>query len=95
VRALSVTRRRGLLFAVGFALAAIALLSPSSRFAERYAFSATYAVAAAGAVVALGIWPRLRALIERLDARIPMLPVVVWTLLMVLRLVVGPSLPRI
>ena len=95
VRALPVTRRHGLLFAVGFALAAIALLSPSSRFAERYAFSATYAVAAAGAVVALGIWPRLRALVERLDARVPLLPVVVWTLLMVLRLVIGPTLPRI
>ena len=90
-----VTARRGLLFALLFAAASVVVLSPSSRFAERYAFSATYVVAAAGIVVAWRHWPRLRSIVERLDARVPALPVVVWTALMLLRLVLGPLLPRL
>jgi polyisoprenoid-binding protein YceI len=84
-----------LIFALGFAAAAILLLSPSSRFAERYAFSATYAVATAGAVVALREWPWLRARLTRLDAAVPGLPVVVWCALLLLRLVTDQLLPRI
>lgn len=86
---------RGLLFVLGFATLSVLILSPSSRFAERYAFSATYAVAAAGTVVAGLVWPRLAATLRRLDAGIPALPALVWTVLMVLRLVAGPVLPRL
>ena len=90
-----VTARRGLLFALLFAAASVVVLSPSSRFAERYAFSATYVVAAAGIVVAWRHWPQLRSIVERLDSRVPALPVIVWTALMLLRLVLGPLLPRL
>jgi hypothetical protein len=94
-RALADTERRGLIFAVTFAVAAIAMLSPSSRFAERYAFSATYAVATAGVVVALRDWPWLARGLGRLDTAVPALPAVVWFLLMLLRLVSGAMLPRV
>jgi len=94
-QALAAAERRGLIFALGFAAAAILLLSPSSRFAERYAFSATYAVATAGAVVALREWPWLRTRLTRLDAAVPGLPVVVWCALILLRLVTDQLLPRI
>jgi 4-amino-4-deoxy-L-arabinose transferase-like glycosyltransferase len=87
--------RRGLIFAIGFSVIAIGLLSSSSRFAERYAFSATYAIAAAGIVVASADWPWLRTIVSRLDARVPALPALVWLTLMLLRLVLGPYLPRI
>jgi 4-amino-4-deoxy-L-arabinose transferase-like glycosyltransferase len=94
-RSLTGVERRGLVFALGYAAAAILLLSPSSRFAERYAFSATYAVATAGVLVALRQWPALSRFLARLDAAIPALPVVVWTALMLLRLLVGELLPRV
>jgi len=94
-RALGVGERRSLAFALAFAAAAVLLLSPSSRFAERYAFSATYAVATAGVVVALRGWPWLRTGMERLDRAIPALPVVVWLTLILLRLVVSEALPRV
>lgn len=87
--------RRGLLFALGYALLAIALLSPASRFAERYAFSATYLIGAAGAVVAVHIWPWLRDRLTSLDARVPAFPAIVWAALILLRLAFGPFLPRI
>ncbi len=94
-QALTRPERRGLLFALGFAGAAILLLSPSSRFAERYAFSATYAIATAGAVVAMREWPGLAQRLGRLDATVPGLPVVVWISLMLLRLATDQVLPRI
>jgi 4-amino-4-deoxy-L-arabinose transferase-like glycosyltransferase len=94
-QALTARERRALGFALGFATAAILLLSPSSRFAERYAFSATYAVATAGAVVALREWRWLRELLTRLDASVTGLPIVVWCALMLLRLVTDQLLPRI
>ncbi len=94
-QALPLAERRSLVFALGFAAAAILLLSPSSRFAERYAFSATYAVATAGAVVAVREWRWLRTGLTRLDATVPGLPVVVWSALMLLRLVTDQVLPRI
>ena len=89
------TNRRGLLFALGFTLLAVGLLSPASRFAERYAFSATYLMGAAGAVVAVHIWPWLRRRYSALDARVPAFPAVVWAALILLRLALGPFLPRI
>ena len=70
------------------------MLVPASRFAERYPFSAHYAIAAAGVVVALHM-ARLQIGLERLDRQIPALPVVVWTALMLLRLTSGRLLPRI
>jgi hypothetical protein len=90
-----VPARHGLLFAVAFAATAILLLSPASRFAERYAFSATFAIGAAGAVVTAHAWPAIRAAVLRYDARIPGLPVLLWLALIVLRLTIGPLIPRI
>ncbi len=92
---LSPTSKRGLIFALGFAALAILLLSPSSRFAERYTFSAAYMIGAAGVVVALRTWPGLSRAVMAIDARVPALPAVVWLVLMLLRIVVGPWLPRI
>ena len=94
-RALPESQRRGLLFAVMFATTTVAMLTPASRFAERYIFSVNYVVAAAGIVVALHHWTALRSFITRLDARVPALPAICWTLLMLLRLVAGPYLPRV
>jgi 4-amino-4-deoxy-L-arabinose transferase-like glycosyltransferase len=86
---------RSVVFVLAFALLSILVLTPSSRFAERYAFSATYVVAAAGAVAAFRLWPRVRRSVAALDAAIPALPAMVWLLAMVLRLVSGPLLPRL
>ncbi|MFI5177618.1 MAG: ArnT family glycosyltransferase [Vicinamibacterales bacterium] len=93
--ALPATSRRGLVLALAFAALAVLLLSPSSRFAERYAFSAAYMIGAAGAVVAYRTWPPITRLLTTLDARVPALPAVVWLALMLLRLALGPWLPRI
>jgi hypothetical protein len=87
--------RRALIFATVFALVTIALFVPASRFAERYPFSAHYAIAAAGVVVALHRWPSLRRIVVQADRQIPGLPALVWTLLMLLRLAIGSLLPRI
>lgn len=92
---LPASSRRGLLFALAFAFTTVVMLVPASRFAERYIFSANYALASAGIVVALHHWPGLRAAMARLDERIPALPALCWTTLMLLRLAVGPFLPRI
>ena len=87
--------RRGLLFALAFAVLSVLLLSVPSRFAERYAFSATFLIGAAGVVVAGRSSPRLRALVMRADRSVPALPVLLWLALMALRLTLGPWLPRI
>jgi hypothetical protein len=87
--------RRGVIFALAFAVTAVVALSPASRFAERYVFSANYAIAALGAVVTLHAWPRFRSSLERLDTRVPGLPIVTWLALMLARLALGPLLPRI
>lgn len=94
-RALGEPMRRGLWFALAFAALAVLLLSPSSRFAERYAFSAAFMIGAAGAVTACRFWPAVSRALERLDARVPALPVSTWLALMLLRIVLGPWLPRI
>ena len=86
---------RGLAFALGFAVVAIGLLSPSSRFAERYAFSAVYMIATAGAVVAYRTWGGATNLLNRLEQAVPAFPALVWLALMLLRLALGPFLPRI
>lgn len=94
-RAIPETPRLGLLFTLVFAASTVVLLLPASRFAERYIFSANYGLAAAGIVVALRVWPRLRNILTRLDSQIPALPALCWTVLMLLRLLAGPLLPRI
>jgi hypothetical protein len=71
------------------------ILSTASRFAERYAFSANYAIAAAGVVVAPRLWPLLRSVVERLDRAFPAFPALCWFAFVVLRLALGPFLPRI
>ena len=87
--------KRGALFALAFTILALAILTPSSRFAERYAFSATYAIGALGAVLAWRSWPALHRFIERCDRAVPALPAALWCALMLARLIVGPFLPRI
>ena len=89
------TLKRGALFALAFTLLAVAMLTPSSRFAERYAFSATYAIATLGAIVAWRSWPALSRFITRCDHAVPALPAALWCALMLARLIVGPFLPRI
>ncbi len=88
------TERRGVAFGLGFAALALAVLSPSSRFAERYAFSATFAVGTVGAVAAARAWPGLGRAVAWLDAAVPAAPALAWCALVVLRLVLGPWLPR-
>ena len=87
--------RLSLLFAVVFPVTAMLFLSPASRFAERYLFSANYAIAAAGVVVAVRLWPSLRDVLLRVDRAVPAFPALCWLALMVLRLTLGPLLPRI
>jgi 4-amino-4-deoxy-L-arabinose transferase-like glycosyltransferase len=91
----AIRERRGLTFAVIFAALSVLLLSVASRFAERYAFSATYMIGAAGVVVSRRMWPAWARWLATVDAAIPALPAVVWFVLMILRLALGPYLPRI
>lgn len=93
-RDLPLVERRALAFSVTFVVLAVAMLSLPSRFAERYAFSATFVVGTVGAVAARRAWTPLGSLTARLDGLVPALPAVVWTLLSVGRLVLGPYLPR-
>jgi len=93
-RDLPLVERRALAFSVTFVVLAVAMLSLPSRFAERYAFSATFAVGTVGAVAARRAWTPLGSLTAGLDGLVPALPAVVWTLLSVGRLVLGPYLPR-
>jgi 4-amino-4-deoxy-L-arabinose transferase-like glycosyltransferase len=94
-RALPPVEGRALAAALGAALAMVLLLVPASRFAERYIFSANYLIAVAGIVVARRMWPRIRAMVDAIDARIPAAAVWLWLILAAARLVVGPYLPRI
>ncbi len=93
-RDLPLVERRALAFSVTFVVLAVAMLSLPSRFAERYAFSATFVVGTVGAVAARRAWTPLGSLTAGLDGLVPALPAVVWTLLSVGRLVLGPYLPR-
>lgn len=94
-RALPTPSARGLLFAIGAATAIVLLLTPASRFAERYIFSANYLIAAAGIPVALRLLPALGSRVAAIDQRVPAAAALLWLALMVLRLVAGPYLPRI
>jgi len=94
-QALPDSERRGLLFALTYGVLLVVVLSPSSRVAERYIFSGTYAVAAAGTIVALRIWPRIAAWYRAIDQRVPAAPALVWLALMIARLAIGPWMPRI
>jgi 4-amino-4-deoxy-L-arabinose transferase-like glycosyltransferase len=94
-RALSDPARRGFMFAIVFAVTCVLMLAPASRFAERYAFSANYAIATAGTIVAARAWPSLARGVARLDRVIPAFPAIVWLALMLARLALGPFLPRI
>lgn len=87
-------RSRLVVFVLAFAAIAVALLSVSSRVAERYLFSVNFLIGLAGAVVAHRSWPWVRRTFDRVDARIPALPAVLWTTLIVLRLTIGQWLPR-
>jgi len=89
------TARRGLLFVLAFAASTVLMLAPASRYAERYLFSPNYALAALGIVVSLRAWPRLRELVAEADRRVPALPVLCWTVLVLARLLTGQYLPRI
>ena len=94
-RGLPAPSARGLLFAIGAATAIVLLLTPASRFAERYIFSANYLIAAAGIPVALRLLPALGSWMAAVDRRVPAAAALLWLALMVLRLVAGPYLPRI
>lgn len=87
--------RRGVLFGALFVALAVVILSPASRFAERYAFSATYALGTLGAVVAWRAWPRMARALGAIDRTVPALPAVLWFALLIGRLIIGPFLPRI
>jgi 4-amino-4-deoxy-L-arabinose transferase-like glycosyltransferase len=87
--------KRALVLVLAFAVIWVVLLSAASRFAERYAFSATYLVGAAGVVVAYRRSQKLKTALARLDSSVPAAPAIVWLTLIVLRLALGPFLPRI
>ncbi len=93
-RDLPLRQRRGLAVSLAFVLLAIIVLILPSRYAERYAFSATFVVGTLGAIAARRAWPSLGEGISRLDRFVPALPAVVWTVLAVARLALGPYLPR-
>ena len=80
---------RGFWFVLLFVATSMLLLSLSSRVAERYTFSANFLIGAAGAVVAYRYLPALKHWLKQVDARVPALPAVVWTALIVLRLAAG------
>ena len=87
--------RRALGVALAFVVFALVILSLPSRFAERYAFSPTFVVATLGAIAARRAWPVLGDSLARLDRLVPALPAVLWTVLAIGRLTIGPYLPRI
>jgi 4-amino-4-deoxy-L-arabinose transferase-like glycosyltransferase len=92
---LGTQERMSLWFVLAFTVLAVLLLSTPNRFAERYAFSATFLVGTAGVVAAWRVWPGVRRAIEALDSRIPALPAITWAVLIGLRLVLGRWLPHV
>jgi 4-amino-4-deoxy-L-arabinose transferase-like glycosyltransferase len=93
-RQLPPSLRGATLFALAYAAVSILMLSPSGRFAERYLFSPFFVSAAVGVAAACYQWPAIPAAIARLDRRIPALPALLWLVLIVGRLGLGPLLPR-
>ncbi len=94
-RALAPTERRGLLWVAVFVGLVMMLLGPASRFAERYVFSPTFALATVGVVVTCRTWPALARGLAQLDRRVPALPALLWLVLTLGRLGLGRFLPRI
>jgi hypothetical protein len=92
---LAASEQRAIWFSLAFVTILVLMFSLPSRFAERYLFSATYVLGACGGVVAWREWTWLRSAVTRLDAAIPALPAMLWTLLMLLRIGLGPWIPRI
>jgi 4-amino-4-deoxy-L-arabinose transferase-like glycosyltransferase len=92
---MSESSRSALIFVLAYAGLLVAMLSPSSRVAERYVFSATYAVAAAGVVAAFHAVRPLARILTRLDRSIPGFPAWLWLALVVARLVAGRFMPRL
>jgi 4-amino-4-deoxy-L-arabinose transferase-like glycosyltransferase len=86
--------RYAAVFALLFAAAAIVMLSPSGRFAERYLFSPIFVTASIGVAVACRRWPAIPVAVAQIERRVPYLPVLVWLVLIVGRLGLGPLLPR-
>jgi hypothetical protein len=86
--------RYATVFALLFAAAAIVLLSPSGRFAERYLFSPIFITAAIGVAAACRAWPAIPVTVAQIERRVPLLPVLVWLVLIAGRLGLGPLLPR-
>ena len=70
------------------------MLSPSGRFAERYLFSPIFVAAAIGVAVACRRWPQIPVAVAQIERRVPYLPMLVWIVLIVGRLGLGPLLPR-
>jgi 4-amino-4-deoxy-L-arabinose transferase-like glycosyltransferase len=81
--------RAGALFVVGFTLLYLGAFSLSDRRADRYIFPVYSAVGAAGVVVALRAWPRLRSLTERLLEGRPWVPAALWLALFVVHVFAG------
>lgn len=94
-RAIPAPGREGFRFAITFALLATMLVSPVSRYAERYAFPDSHAIACAGVVAVRRAWPSIAQTVIGLDRRIPAFPALVWLGLVLLRLFGGAVLPRI
>jgi 4-amino-4-deoxy-L-arabinose transferase-like glycosyltransferase len=86
---LTTAERRAAIFVATFVLASFVALSVPSRVAERYMFSATFLLGAAGITAAVRTWPRFRGWFERVDAAVPSLPAIVWTALVAGRLAMG------
>jgi len=87
--------RRALQFVLIFTVTSLVVLCLASRYAERYVFSTTYIVGAAGAVIAYRTSAALRRWIEQADRVVPALPATTWTVLVLLRLAAGQFLPRL
>jgi 4-amino-4-deoxy-L-arabinose transferase-like glycosyltransferase len=91
---LPVRDQRAAAFVAVYVVLVIGLLFPLSRFAERYAFSATFATGALGAVVACREWAPIRGL-QKISATNSTPAALLWLVLILLRLVLGPLLPRL
>jgi 4-amino-4-deoxy-L-arabinose transferase-like glycosyltransferase len=92
--ALPIRERRAAAFVAVYVVLVIGLLFPLSRFAERYAFSATLATGTIGAVIAYREWAPIRGL-QKMWASSSTPAALLWLVLILLRLVLGPLLPRL
>jgi hypothetical protein len=81
--------RDGLIFVALFSAVCVTAFSLSDRVADRYILPVYYAVGAAGVVLALRAWPRLRDVFTRLDAWHPFPMIAVFILTFALHLLGG------